>query len=51
MVPGVRRLGITGVPYFIISAGGKQYALSGAQPASAFVQTVNKALAEQQQGE
>lgn len=44
------RLNIRGVPYFIISnpeaASGRTYALSGAQPAAAFEQTMRRALSE-----
>lgn len=41
------RLGISGVPYFIVSCGdSKRYALSGAQPARAFAGAFEKALAE-----
>lgn len=51
---GKRELGISGVPYFIVGPGGggggepgRRYALSGAQPAAAFVKAVGKVLAEQ----
>lgn len=47
---GKQELGISGVPYFLVGAAGgsgRRYALSGAQPASAFVQAFSKALAEQ----
>lgn len=49
---GKQELGISGVPYFIVSRSGgdggtgKQYALSGAQPASAFAGAFSKALAD-----
>lgn len=41
-------LGIGGVPYFLVgsAAGGKRYALSGAQPARSFVGVFDKVLAE-----
>lgn len=44
------RLGISGVPYFIVGAAGdsgRRYALSGAQPASAFAKAFAKVLEEQ----
>lgn len=53
-----RRLGISGVPFFIFSAGGQQegggqegLALSGAQPVAAFVGAARKVLASQQQAQ
>ncbi|KAL4422151.1 hypothetical protein ABPG77_006840 [Micractinium sp. CCAP 211/92] len=47
---GKKELGISGVPYFIVGAAGdsgRRYALSGAQPASAFAKAFAKVLAEQ----
>lgn len=47
------RLGISGVPFFIISSAedssAEGHALSGAQPVGAFVKTVKQVLSEQQQ--
>ncbi|PRW59910.1 DSBA family thioredoxin domain containing [Chlorella sorokiniana] len=48
-----RQLKIGGVPYYVIGSGdgeGKRYALSGAQPVSAFVKAVERVLEERQQG-
>ncbi len=39
-----RQYGISGVPFFLIN---KKYALSGAQPTDAFVQALEKVLAEE----
>ncbi|PSC68373.1 DSBA family thioredoxin domain containing [Micractinium conductrix] len=53
---GKRELDISGVPYFIVGPGGssgsdgpsgRRFALSGAQPTSAFVSAISKALSEQ----
>lgn len=47
------RLGISGVPYFIISGpesgGQRSYALSGAQPTAALAKALQRVVAEQQQ--
>ncbi len=40
-----RQYGISGVPFFLIN---KKYAISGAQPTEAFVQALEKVLAEDQ---
>jgi predicted DsbA family dithiol-disulfide isomerase len=42
-----KRMGITGVPAFLISSGGsKAYLLSGAQPPEVFVEVFQKVLSE-----
>lgn len=38
-----REIGVTGVPYFVID---RKYAVSGAQPPQAFLETLEKAFAE-----
>lgn len=45
------RLGISGVPYFIVGgpeSGGRRYALSGAQPTAALAKAMQRVIAEQQ---
>jgi predicted DsbA family dithiol-disulfide isomerase len=38
-----RAIGVTGVPFFVFN---RKYAVSGAQPPQAFLQTLEKAYAE-----
>lgn len=40
-----KKLGVTGVPYFVFN---RKYATSGAQPVDVFIQTIEKALEEEQ---
>jgi predicted DsbA family dithiol-disulfide isomerase len=41
-----QQLGVTGVPFFVFD---RKYAISGAQPATAFLETIEKAFSEWQQ--
>jgi len=38
-----RQIGVTGVPFFVLD---RKYAISGAQPEEAFLQTIQKAFEE-----